>query len=110
MISKATLAASKAAEALDNEMSSIHEAVKKIDPEDFIIENRDSYEEEISLNRLKSGDNMRFAFVYRQGCEQKLVDFYDYLQERGHIIDYINPEYVIVLGGDGTILRAAGIS
>lgn len=50
---------------------------------------------------------MRFAFVYRQGCEQKLVDFYDYLQERGHIIDYINPEYVIVLGGDGTILRAA---
>ena len=51
---------------------------------------------------------MRFAFVYRQGCEQKLVDFYDYLQERGHIIDYINPEYVIVLGGDGTILEQPG--
>lgn len=50
---------------------------------------------------------MRFAFVYRQGCEQSLATFYDFLQERGHIVDTSNPEFVIVLGGDGTILRAA---
>lgn len=50
---------------------------------------------------------MKFAFVYRKGCEQTFASFQDFLQNRGHIIDQKNPDFVIVLGGDGTILRAA---
>lgn len=52
-IKKRLLAASKAAEALDKEMSSIHEAVKAIEPEEPSHTNRDTYEEEVSLNRLR---------------------------------------------------------
>jgi putative GTP pyrophosphokinase len=55
-IKERLLKASKAAEALDMEMSSIHQAVLELDKEETKpddIENRDNFEEEISLNRLK---------------------------------------------------------
>jgi putative GTP pyrophosphokinase len=55
-IKERLLKASHAAEALDLEMSSIHQAVVELDKEETKtddIENRDNFEEEISLNRLK---------------------------------------------------------
>jgi NAD+ kinase len=49
---------------------------------------------------------MRFAFVARHGCEDNLLKYQEYLKSRGHELDSEHPEVVIVLGGDGTILRA----